>query len=88
MSANEWVPVKWINGSANPIIGSPEIHRVSQIDGPDRFAVRHASCCLNKKGKWEYEPIPSSRTKNFFKRCRFDSFEDAVAQIEKIKETP
>jgi hypothetical protein len=26
---------------------------------------------MNKKGEFEYEPMPSSRTEAFFKRCRF-----------------
>ncbi len=44
-----------------------------------RWAIRQAGFCLNRKGDWEYEPIPSSRTEAFFKRCRFNTLEDAVA---------
>jgi len=35
------------------------------------FCVMHNSEVLNDKGKWEYEPTPSSRTKSFIKRTRF-----------------
>lgn len=27
--------------------------------------------CLNTDWKWEYEPLPSSRTQEFFERCRY-----------------
>lgn len=39
----------------------------------------HSGCCLNRDGDWEYEPVPSSRDDEFYARCRFPSFEDAVA---------
>jgi hypothetical protein len=39
--------------------------------GDDLWAVVESGCCLNKKGQWEYEPLPSNRTKAFLKRCRF-----------------
>lgn len=43
-----------------------------------RYAVRNQlGRVLNKSGKWEHEPIPSSRTDAFYKRCRFDSLESA-----------
>jgi hypothetical protein len=34
--------------------------------------------CLNHKGKWEYEPISSSRTGAFFKRCRWVDRDEAI----------
>jgi hypothetical protein len=27
--------------------------------------------CLNTDLEWEYEPLPSSRTQEFFERCRY-----------------
>lgn len=53
---------------------------------PDRWAIREFSHCLNKAGKWEYEPSPSERDEAFLKRCRWDSAEEALAfWIEKGK---
>lgn len=48
-----------------------------------RWAVRKTGSCLAKDGEWEYEPIPSSRDDEFYKRCRFDSLEDAIAAYNK-----
>jgi hypothetical protein len=55
------------------------IDRIRQGNGNDRFAVRHGRVCLNHKGEMEYEPQPSSRSDEFLTRCRFDTFEEAVA---------
>ena len=49
-----------------------------------RWAIRQIGACFNKRGKWEYEPIPSSRTEAFFKRCRWDTAEDAIAAWVKL----
>jgi hypothetical protein len=38
---------------------------------------------LNKKGDWEYEPLPSSRDDAFLERTRFDSIEEAL-QVAKL----
>lgn len=60
---------------ANPVT----LERVGQLDGPDRWAIRWSRYCLTRKGKWEYESMPSSRTKTFFARCRFATAEAALA---------
>ena len=54
------------------------LERVQQIDGSDLWAIREKGCCLNKQGEWEIEPIPSSRTSAFYKRCRWKSAEAAL----------
>ena len=54
------------------------LERMKQMDGSDLWAIRERGAVLNKKGQWEFEPIPSSRTSAFFKRCRFKSAEQAV----------
>ncbi len=33
---------------------------------------------LAKDGTWEHEPIPSSRDDEFYERCRFDTFGEAM----------
>lgn len=53
--------------------------RVPQREGPPLWAIRESGACLNKQGEWELEPMPSSRTKAFFKRCRWKSAEAALA---------
>ena len=49
-----------------------------QRDGSILWAIRERGACLNKRGEWEFEPMPSSRTPAFFKRCRFKSAEAAL----------
>ena len=51
---------------------------VKQMDGSDMWAIREKGCCLNKQGEWEIEPIPSSRTSAFYKRCRWNSAKAAL----------
>lgn len=68
-------------------LGTDEItvQRRRQIDGPDLWAVCLRGYVLNKKGKWEYEPIPSSRTDAFLKRCRFNGLLEAVRAAERAE---
>jgi hypothetical protein len=82
----DWYPIKWVHKNFDWNSGNPiEIHRLHQMEGPDLYAVRLHSNCLNKGGKWEYEPSPSNRTDDFFSRCRFGSFEDAANAVAEIK---
>jgi hypothetical protein len=55
-------------------------------DGRERFAVMYGSHqCLDKeKNEWDYEPLPSSRDDDFFRRCRFYSIEEALEAFEKF----
>jgi hypothetical protein len=63
---------------------------VYQLDGGVLWAIRKPyqspGQCLNKKGEWEFEPLPSSRTNSFFRRCRFGSIEGALRIWETMKE--
>lgn len=45
---------------------------------PFMWAVKWSGNNLSKDGEWEYEPIASSRDDEFYARCRFDTFEDAM----------
>jgi hypothetical protein len=65
--------------------GSVTINRQRQRDDSYRWAVRAGGFCLNEHGAWEYEPIPSSRTDGFLRRCRFESVEAALSAWEKRK---
>lgn len=59
------------------------IDRVRQADGSYKWAVRDSmrECFSNTKsgGTWSYESMPSSRPKNWIKRYRFDSLDEAFA---------
>jgi len=49
-----------------------------------QWAVCWMGDCLNKRGEWEYESIPSSRTEAFFKRCRFTEDEAKRRALEAV----
>ena len=72
-----WDPSQNVNDSSPPIT----IDLVRSIDGITRYAVRQAGACLNKRGQWEFEPMPSSRDDRFLNRCRYDSWRDAARAI-------
>lgn len=54
------------------------LDRVNQRDGTDMWTIRKGGFCLNKKGEWEFEPLPSSRTAAWLERCRYPSAEVAL----------
>jgi hypothetical protein len=78
-----WKPILWRQGSLGRVI--------RLMDSPyytgDRYAVfpseDDTNECLNSEGEWEWQPMPSNRTDEFFERCRFKSFEEAVKALEK-----
>lgn len=45
--------------------------------GGDRWAVTHMGSCLRRDGSWDYEPMPSSRSKRYLVEHRF-SREEAI----------
>lgn len=50
------------------------------------YAVRKNGFCLSKSGKWEYEPSPSNRDDDFYSMCRFESFEEAMKELQEAWE--
>lgn len=58
------------------------LFRVKSEDGI-RWAVRNGNYCMNKDGEWEYEPSPSNRDDEFYKRCRFMKSSDAYDTYKK-----
>lgn len=50
-----------------------------------KWAVRFAGQCLSVKGRWEYEPQPSSRSDSFLRRFRFDDLEQAKEAAKKAR---
>jgi hypothetical protein len=51
--------------------------------GPDAWAVIHHSRCLHRSGRWDYEPIPSSRTDRWIKSHRFP-LDEALKLAKKV----
>ena len=43
-----------------------------------RWAVRRGGSVLSHDFAWEFEPMPSDRTDDFYRRCRFATLEEAV----------
>jgi hypothetical protein len=48
-----------------------------------RYAIRQSGACLSKDGKWDIEPIPSSRDDEWLERFRFVEWEQAAKTVEK-----
>lgn len=62
---------------------SLKISRRKRINDTPRWAiVDEMNTCLNHDGEWEWEPSPSSRTDEFFARCRWSDLREAVAFVE------
>lgn len=55
-----------------------KVEVAKQKDGSTLWAVRAFGDCLNKRGEWEYEPLPSSRDAEFIQRCRFATAREAI----------
>jgi len=91
--SQHWVSESWTwNRDVMPK-GYEEIEPV-RIDmvrgrkGSVSYAVRQQGACMNAKGEWEFEPIPSSRTDEWLKEFRFSSWEDAAKAVERCVKTP
>ncbi|MBL8237295.1 MAG: hypothetical protein JNM66_07750 [Bryobacterales bacterium] len=83
---DDWIPVEWehrtdLRHFQNGII---TVHRTVSPHYPEvRYAVRDGPRnCLSVDGEWEYEPLPSERDAEHYRRFRFMTFEDAVAAAE------
>jgi len=76
----EPLPLTWLVAKfGGSCVEEITISRQRQPEGPDKFAVRTASkICINREIESEYEPLPSNRTDEFYERCRFDTFEEAL----------
>ena len=64
-------------------IGVPPIHieAIRQLDETVLYAIRQGGWCLSIDGKWEAEPMPSSRTNAYLGRFRFGSFGGALSVL-------
>lgn len=43
-----------------------------------RWSISGTAYCLNRKGQWEHEPIPSDRDEAFYSRCRYASLDETA----------
>lgn len=78
-----WTPTRWTLEGSDPM-RPITINRVAQKDGPDRYSIYDSfNSCLDRKGRWRWEPMPSSRTEAFFKAFRFATFEEAAEIAQK-----
>lgn len=50
-----------------------------RLPKPQMWKVHKRGYVLAKDGEWEVEPLPSSRDEEFYARCRFDTFDEALA---------
>ena len=57
-----------------------DIHKVEHKKG-FWFAVRRGNSCMSRSGEWQLEPLPRSRTPEFFAEIRFDTFRDALTAL-------
>ena len=81
-----WKPILWQQiplGRAIRLMTSPFYRGERYAVYPSENATDE---CLNTAGEWEWSPSPSNRTDEFYERCRFKSFEEAVIALEKCAE--
>ena len=79
--------VKWrIWGVHNAMKHEDRIVYIEVRDRPEGrgYAVTCDNVVLSKDGKWEYEPMPSSRTAEFIESTRYKSFDEAFNQFKKV----
>lgn len=76
----EWVPVRWVLACTENDLVQVTIDAVP-FKGGTRYAIRRLNYCLNDSLEWEYEPLSSHRSDEFFKRCRVGSMEEAKQRV-------
>lgn len=59
--------------------GKYRIERTTLLGVKESYAIRDGLNCMNKDGEFEYEPMPGGRDEDFYFRCRFNSFDEAVS---------
>ena len=67
-------------GATRWTFGGIDVHKIEHKKG-FWFAVRRENSCMSRVGKWDFEPLPSSRTPEFFAEFRFDTFRDALIAL-------
>lgn len=62
-----------------------------ELRSANKWCVTNGSSVWNTDGQWEYEPLPSNRDDEFFKRTRYsleDAFKAAREAWRSFVETP
>ena len=63
------------------------VKEMFQMEGPPKWAVAmRANWVWTKRGEWEQQPQPSSRTASFLKRARYDTLTEAMRAGEQAAE--
>ena len=63
----------------NPHRRLRHIQVVRRSVDPEAWAIVGDGSCLAHDGEWEWESLPSSRTEDFFERCRWPTAIEAIA---------
>ena len=66
------------NKSALYPLNSVTIEERIQPDGKSLWSVNQSGNVMGMDGEWELEPMPSNRDEEFYRRCRFNSIEEAL----------
>lgn len=67
------------------LVDNHSITIYNTLPGKDVWAIRKGdNMCLSRDGKFEYEPMPSERTEQFFKNNRF-TLDEAKAMLDNEK---
>lgn len=76
MSTRQWISRYTVTAAPETAdLGSLydiEVDRAPQMDGTVKWAVRWNGRSLHRSGRWDWEPIPSSRTDRWLKSHRFE----------------
>jgi hypothetical protein len=79
----EFTPITWrvleqFYPSYGRVSGGVEIREMQRPDGPPRYAIyRSFGRALSHSGKWDYEPIPSSRDDEYLVTHRWETLDRA-----------
>lgn len=75
--------VKFLIGGQAPPLGVA-VYAEKRCWDPEAWAVTYLGDCLNHDGKWESEPMPSSRTPEFLGRTRWPTMEAALEAYRRV----
>jgi hypothetical protein len=68
-----------IRHRSRPLMEISELRICQRHHDPIAWAIVDNGWVLNHDGHWEFEPMPSSRSEEFFRRTRWSSLQEAIA---------
>ena len=69
------IPVKYAIDKLNSVANV----EMRNYDPPAWAITQRGGLVMDKKGDWEYEPLPSNRSQRFIKRTRWSTADKALA---------